>query len=227
MAQVHLERQRAVRLIASARLKPQVMAPLADNHDEMQIIQLVEGLTNDRLASVDGGFLEITRDELVGEGTPGHSFINASFTHPSPYGNRFNGPRRGAWYAGFEVETSLAEITYHLTRELVATGRLETSVDYAELIADFSGSYEDLRGVEADHPCAAEDIAIAYPAGQAIAADVVTSGGLGIVYRSARHPGGTCLVALRPRAIEHFVQGGLWRLTWEGEETPRVTQNPR
>jgi len=32
---------------------------------------------------------------------------------PGPLGNRFNGPERGAWYAGFSRKTSEIEVAYH------------------------------------------------------------------------------------------------------------------
>lgn len=43
--------------------------------------------------------------------------------------NRFNGADRGAWYAGFEVETSLAEVKFHLTEALAFTGDFHATVE--------------------------------------------------------------------------------------------------
>ena len=43
--------------------------------------------------------------------------------------NRFNGPNRGAWYAAFEIETAITEVSFHLTRELDNIGVYETTVD--------------------------------------------------------------------------------------------------
>jgi hypothetical protein len=43
-------------------------------------------------------------------GVPNYRIVNAAFVHAHPLGSRFNGPDRGAWYAGFEVETSQAEV---------------------------------------------------------------------------------------------------------------------
>ncbi|MEO8883234.1 MAG: RES family NAD+ phosphorylase [Devosia sp.] len=60
---------------------------------------------------------------------------------PSPTrargGNRFNGEDRGAWYCGITAETSLREVSDHLTRELEAIERFDNVTDYAELMADF------------------------------------------------------------------------------------------
>ncbi|RXM04261.1 RES domain-containing protein, partial [Citrobacter sp. AAK_AS5] len=44
----------------------------------------------------------------------------------------------------------------------------------------------------------------------------------GVVYPSVRDAGGTCIVALRPAAVQSVAQGALLRLTWGGTRTPRV-----
>jgi hypothetical protein len=87
-----------------------------------------------------------------------------------PGGNRFNDDNRGAWYCGFDADTAIGEVSYHLTRELEAVGRFENVTDYAELIADFFGPFHDLRGADAEvDPVLHNDPAIAYPAGQTLA----------------------------------------------------------
>src|SRR6266481_9502207 len=45
---------------------------------------------------------------------------------------------------------------------------------------------------------------------------VRAAGHYGIVYPSLRHPGGTCLVALVPHAVQSVTQGRVIRLTWSG-----------
>jgi hypothetical protein len=160
-------------------------------------------------------------------GRAGHTFINAAFCHTRPGGNRFNGDDRGAWYCGFSAETSLGEVSYHLTRELDAIGRFENVTDYAELIADFFGSFHDLRGMnKTDEPALHADPAIGYPAGQALAVRLrKEADSPGIVYPSLRYAGGTCLVAFRPDLIQSLRQGGIWRLEWQGTPTPSITRH--
>ena len=51
-------------------------------------------------------------------------------------------------YGGFQVETSLAEVRFHMTQMLEATGVFAATVDYAELHASFAGDFLDLR----EHP---------------------------------------------------------------------------
>lgn len=212
-----------VRLISTARLKPPVLAPLADNDDALRDLEDLEGATNGRLRAQQSGLDELAPQELA-FGRPGHTFINAAFTHPRPTGNRFNDGSRGAWYAAFEVETGLQEVTFHLTRELENIGRFVNVTDYAELLADFIGNFHDLRPVRPPPSCLDPDPAIGYPAGQALARILRAADSNGIVYPSVRHTGGTCLVAFRPDLVQNFRQGGVWRLEWTGSPTPSITR---
>ena len=95
-------------------------------------------------------------------GVPHEAFINASFAYAkSGELNRFNGPDRGAWYAALDVETCLAEVTFHMTGFLERIGDYNAVVDYAELHASLAGEYLDLRAAR-DHPCLNPDPAIGY-----------------------------------------------------------------
>ena len=101
------------------------------------------------------------------------------------------------------METSLGEVSYHLTRELEAIGHFENMTDYAELIADFFGAFHDLRAVDRAAATVLQgDPAAAYPAAQAFALRLRKElDSNGIIYPSVRHAGGTCLVAFRPDLV--------------------------
>ncbi len=215
-----------VRLIPSGRLKPPVLAPLAATPEALDDLAALEGVTNGRIQASGSGLPGLDPRELV-FGRPNDSFVNAAFTHIRPGGNRFNDGQRGAWYCGWDAETSLGEVAYHLTRELDAIGRYDTHVDYAELIADFIGPFHDLRGAgNADwRPggVLGDDTATAYPVGQALARRLHGLGSNGLIYPSVRRPGGTCLAAFRPSLVQNLRQGGLWRLTWAGSRIPEIS----
>ncbi len=215
-----------VRLIPSGRLKPPVLAPLAATPEALDDLAALEGVTNGRIQASASGLPGLDPRELV-FGRPNDSFVNAAFTHVRPGGNRFNDGQRGAWYCGWEAQTSLGEVAYHLTRELDAIGRYDTHVDYAELIADFIGPFHDLRGAgEAERRpggVLGDDTEAAYPTGQVLARRLQALGSNGLIYPSVRHPGGTCLVAFRPSLVQNLRQGGLWRLTWAGSRIPEIT----
>ncbi len=220
---IALRQADTVRLISSARLKPPALKPLVDSDAELALLAELESATNGRLTTQEAGTPAISAREFV-FGVPNHSFINAAFAYTRPGGNRFNRERRGAWYCGFEVETSLAEVTYHLTRALADAGdAFDNVTEFAELYADFNGAFCDLRGVNPAPRCLDRDVAVGYPAGQALADEIRTAqSALGVVYPSVRRPGGTCLAAFHPYVVQNVRQGGLWRLTWKGKAEPLV-----
>ncbi len=220
---IDLSQRDTVRLISTGRLKPPVLSPLAVNFGALEDLAGLESATNGRLQAQETGLSGIDPRELV-FGRAGYTFINAAFTHTRPGGNRFNGEDRGAWYCAFEVETSLREVSYHLTRELEAIGRFDNVTDYAELLADFFGPFHDLRGADPEsEPALRGDPGVAYPAGQALALQLRTEAeSNGIIYPSVRRAGGVCLVAFRPDLVQNLRQGGIWRLEWQGAPTPAM-----
>lgn len=211
-----------VRLVPSGRLKPPALSALVSTHGDLSDLAELESVTNERLIAETSGMPELRREDLIFS-RPYRSFINASFAHTRPGGNRFNSERRGAWYCAFEVETSLAEVTFHLTRELTNIGRFENQTDYTELFAGFIGPFHDLRGIEGQ-PCLDPTPAVGYPAGQALAAAIIAQGGNGLLYPSVRRTTGTCLVAFHPHLVQDVRQGAVWRLVWAGLPTPAIVK---
>lgn len=211
---------RTVRLVTTARLRSPVLLDLVGEEDLAALAE-IEGATSNRLLAQHRGTADVQAYELV-YGVPHAAFINASFAYAKPREpNRFSGADRGAWYAALELETALAEVAHHLTEALAATGVFEATVDYAELHASFAGNFVDLRA-HGDHGCLHPDKASGYPVGNALADTARAKGLNGILYPSVRHPGGTCLVALFPHAVQSVAQGDTYRMTWQGKPTPSV-----
>lgn len=225
---VEIAQRDTIRVISTGRLKESVLLPLAPNHGVLEDLAALESATNGRLHAQEAGLPDLDPRELV-FGRANYSFVNAAFTHCRPGGNRFNDDRRGAWYAAFDAGTALAEVGFHLSRELEAIGRYETAIDYAELYADVFGRFHDLRGLSAtDTPALDRDPLAGYPAGQALAREMRIEAQLdGIVYTSLRRPSGQCIVAFRPDLVQNVRQGGIWRLEWQGEPTPVITRVDR
>ena len=213
---------RTVRLVSSARLRDPVLLGLADA-DDLAALAEIEGATSGRLIAEARGIGRVSPHELV-HGVPHSAHINAAFAYPRPRApNRFNGPDRGAWYAALDAETCLAEVTFHLTRFLADTGVYEAVVDYAELFASFAGEFLDLREAFG-HPALNPDTDIGYPEGNRLANAALAQGLNGILYPSVRHPGGICIAALVPHAVQSVAQGGQWRLTWAGSPKPMIAR---
>lgn len=212
--------ERTVRLVTTARLRESVLLDLVDE-SELDALSEIEGATSMRRIAQARGAGEVQSHELV-YGVPHAHFINACFAYAKPREpNRFNGADRGAWYAGFDVETSLAEVEFHLTEMLAAAGDFNATVDYAEMFASFAGEFLDLRAHPA-HQSLNPEKAIGYPAGNALTEATRARGLNGIIYPSVRRPGGTCLVALFPHAVQSVTQGDVYRLVWNGEPEPKV-----
>lgn len=211
---------RTVRLVTTARLRDSVLRALVDD-DEIAALAEIEGATSNRLLAQTRGAGEVQSYELV-YGVPHAVFINASFSYAKPREpNRYNGADRGAWYAALELETALAEVRHHLTEMLAATGVYEAVVEYSELHASFAGEFLDLRPHQ-DHASLHPNKALGYPAGNALADAARARGVNGIIYPSVRNPGGTCIAALFPHAVQSVAQGDVYRMTWSGKPDPVI-----
>lgn len=138
-------------------------------------------------------------------GVPEASIVNAAFTHPSPNGARFSSAKRGAWYAGLKFETSVAEVAFH-RRRFLQNVRNEKfhgrhAFSYVDFLADFRGKFHHLDPDEQRSCSQAEPIPACYRAPQQLAERLLFEGSLGIVYRSVRHPSGTCIACFRPALV--------------------------
>ena len=69
------------------------------------------------------------------------------------------------------------------------------------------------------------DPAVAYPAGQALARDILASGGNGMLYPSIRYQGGGYLAALRPRLVQNIREGVVWLFRWAGSPEPEISKS--
>ncbi len=208
-----------VRLVHSGRLKPPALERLASRPE------LVTSLNDLEQATSAGarGITELDPREMV-YGVPHQNIINAAFAYSRANGNRFNGPKRGAWYCAFDVETAIAEIGFHLTRELDYVGRYDNVGDYAAFLADFIGLYHDLRSARPAPPCLHPDQTIGYPAGQELAAALMREGSAGLIYPSVRYRGGICLAVFRPAAVQNVREEETWRLTWAGRREYTISR---
>ena len=143
-----------------------------------------------------------------------------SFCHASPLGGRFNSKERGAWYAARTLETALAEIAYHRTKELLEVRVTESVVQMRLFHADFTGEVHDAR------PELPENEAIhdaqSYIASQTLGAELLADRANGIIYRSVRHNGGECLACFRPKLVDNVRAGHYYEFRWEGFPTPKI-----
>jgi RES domain-containing protein len=198
-----------------------VFVRIADDEEHLQAIFELDAATNDRLLAEHQRFPGIGVEELV-FGVPSSHVVNAAFCHAHPLGSRFNGPDRGAWYAGFALVTSQAEVAFHKGVELAEIEWTdEESVTYDDYLADFSAAFHDLRHAHGFRRCLDPR---SYVASQSLAERLLESGGLGIVYPSVRHEGGTCLACFRPALVTNVRRDATYRFTFTGAREPVVTK---
>ena len=191
---------------------------IADDEDHLRGLFGLDRVTNDRLLHENDRQPGIGIDELV-FGIRCYRIINAAFLHAHPLGDRFNGPDRGVWYAGFELEASQAEIAWRKSVELAEIDWFEESVTYDDYLADFGGEYHDIRGDAIYAKCLNPD---RYVESQSLAETLVGRMSSGIIYPSVRRNGGVCLACFRPTLVGNVRKSARYRFIWKGSPEPAV-----
>ena len=204
------------RLIPAQYSEEGVLTALVDDISDLDDLYELESATNARLIAEAGKWAGISVHELV-FGIPNANIVNASFCYPHPQGSRFNGPQRGAWYAGFTQETSIREITHHVGQWLAEVHweaedwESPRAFPYVDFLADFHGDFHDIRHTRKFDHCLLKDD---YAPAQELAAVLLAQGSSGIIYPSVRHQVGTCLACFRPAMVTNVRRGGRVELTY-------------
>jgi len=215
---------RRIRLKDSCRLIPSlyqsrgILDTVAAPEDLAAIIEL-ESWTNDRISSELGILHRIPPAEWVSK-RPMASVIMAAFCHPRPFGGRFNGPERGAWYAANSLAAAHAEVLYHRTAELAEIGVFETRLEMRLYQADFDAMFHDVRAETPEN--APYHDPVSYTASQRLARRLLDGGSNGVVYRSVRRAGSHCIACFRPALVLNVRAGRHFEYRWEGSRNARI-----
>lgn len=170
-------------------------SPVVDNLTEL------DAVTNERKMIENSSSAGIGPGELL-FGIPNAQIVNAAFCHPGSAGARFSTSTRGAWYAGFELETSIYEVAYHKRQFLIDMRVSERlTFDYVDFQADFHADFYYLSGANAKECLQPGPVPACYGPSQALALRLLNEGCNGIVYDSVRHKGGKCVVCFRPALV--------------------------
>jgi hypothetical protein len=191
---------------------------ISEDPDHLTLIAELDRATDKQVLAENNLLPGISLAELV-FGIPHARVINGAFTHATPLGGRFNGPDRGAWYAGFEIETSKAEIAFHRTVHLAEIGTFQDQVSYVDYLADFSGQFHELRNDRRFTDCLNPD---SYVTSQGLADQLLKVESLGVVYPSVRYAEGTCVVCFRPAVVAHVRTEAHYQFTWNGQPQPVI-----
>jgi len=207
------DQQGTHRLIPTTYATESVLESLSLPANVISDLTELDAATNERKVAERGGNAAISPGELL-YGVPEAHIVNAAFTHPGPHGGRFNDSRRGAWYAGVDLETSIHEVVFHKRRFLKESRISERlSFDYADFEADFSGQFHFLDESEREQCLQPDPIPQCYGPSQALANSLLFTGSSGVVYPSVRHSGGTCIACFRPALIFHPRPDNIYSIT--------------
>jgi RES domain-containing protein len=185
-----------------------VLSRLTADESTLEALIDLDGATNSRLLGEEGLLPGIGVHELV-YGVGYAHIVNAAFTHASPGGGRFNNSQRGAWYAGIERETSIAEVAFHKLRQLEEVDWPEEEVSaYDDYLADFAAGMHDLRGRKPEYQpfLQAGPIPECYFEPQLLAAHLLAHRSNGVLYPSVRRKGRSCIACFRPALVYHVRQ---------------------
>ena len=213
-----------VRFVNTVRLVPSrypavgILDQIASPGDLDSIIEL-ETWTNDRISTELGTLHRLPKEEWV-MGEPMSSVIMAAFCHPRAEGGRFNGPDRGAWYAGRSQATAHAEVIYHRTRELEEVGIFDAYTQVRAYLANFHSYFVDIRQPRPEYEPLLDPGS--YAASQSFARQLLQSGANGVVYPSVRDPEGECIVCFRPKLIKNVRMGPHFEYRWNGQRSPTI-----
>jgi hypothetical protein len=208
----------------TARLVPSryPSAGLFDNvasPDDLELVMELEAWTNDRVNTEVGLIHAVPSGEWV-TGKPMASVVMAAFCHPNPRGSRFSSAQRGAWYAGRNLDTAVAESLYHRGRELQEVGVTDARMEMRLYRADFRNTFHDLRGAD---PAFVRFLdPDSYAASQALSARLLASGSNGLVYPCVRLAGAECIACFRPPLVASVRTGGHYEFRWQSGAAPLV-----
>ncbi len=197
-----------------------VLTRIAQDDVHLRDIFDLDNATNDRLLAENDLLPGIGIHELV-FGVPYSRIVNAAYCHAHPLGSRFNAPDRGAWYAGFAIETAQAEVAFHKSVELAEVGWFDEEVTYDDYLADFSAAFHDLRDETKFADCLTPD---SYRASQDLTQQLLAAESLGVIYSSVRHRGGTCIACFRPAFVVNVRKDKTYRFVWSGRPEADISE---
>jgi hypothetical protein len=187
-----------------------VLEDVATDEEDLATAAALDAASNERVLGEIRGLSGISQFELI-YGIPNAHIIRAAFLHPNrDGGSRFSDSTRGAWYAAEQVETCIAEVSYHRAK------RLSDVIDpkepeqmpqsdiatYDDWQADFNADFHVLEPASNFTECLqSEPVPACYQPSQALARFLLSQKSNGVVYPSVRRKGARCLACFRPALI--------------------------
>jgi hypothetical protein len=201
--------------IVPSRFPPTGLFDRIADPADMDAVFAIEAMTNPRLREEIGVLRMVPKDRRISG--PGSTPVMAAFTHLNPEGSRFSDGSWGVFYAAHSVVTAVEETVYHRELFLAATAEPACDIEMRCYRTSIAGKLHDLRGgwPQAHAPDS-------YVASVALARQLREQDSNGIVYDSARHPGGECAAVFYPDLIAPCVQSEHLVYRWDGQRIAMV-----
>jgi hypothetical protein len=207
---------RAYRIVPSRFPPVGVFDRVADPAD-LDAVFAIEAMTNPRLREEAGALARVPQQRRISG--PGSTPVMAAFTHLNPEGSRFSDGSWGVFYAGHSVATAVEETVYHRERFLAATAEPACEIQMRCYRTHFDCRLHDIRGgwKSAHDPHS-------YDASVGLARTLRAEGSNGLVFDSARDPGGECVAAFYPDLVAPCVQERHLIYRWDGRRIVQVLE---
>lgn len=206
--------------LVSSRFPPVGLFDRVASSEDLDIVQEIENLTNDRLREELGEIALVPEEDRVFG--PGTTPIMAAFTHLNGQGSRFTDGSYGVYYAANTIETAVAETHFHRSRFLAATKEPPIEIDMRSYASDIDADLHSIAGRQAELTDIYAPDPAQYGPAQAFAKVLRAEGSNGIHHSSVRDPGGECIAVFRPRVMQPVVQGKHYCYVWNGCEITDV-----
>jgi len=205
------------RLINSSYPPIGVFDTLCDSADELKVLFELEMASNPRNNILTGRLALIPDGEIViGDDA---NIVMAAFVHSNDDGGRFNDGRLGAWYASFDIKTSIEETVYHYTKRLsFSEGGFPQEIQMRQLITTVNEPLLNICGSKETHPelYHIDDYTGSQKFAHSVKWPFVGEGISGIKFDSVRTDGGVNVCVFRPSALDRPVtQGAHYQYNWD------------
>lgn len=212
------------RLINSKFPPTSLFDDVADEN-EFEALYELQAMTNPRLQT-ELGNLNLVRREEIPFGIPGCSYATGPFTHVNPEGSRFSDGQYGVLYMGDNIDTAIAEVSYHQSQYWQGVHGL----DYDRFV--FRGlkckvgqtELHDATTISFDDPIYAPD---SYAASRVLGRELYQTGSDGLQYHSVRKPGAKCWGLFTPRHVRSVIQSAHFEFIWNGKEISAINKFTR
>lgn len=213
--------QQQIRIIATRHPPIDLFESLDLAEDELRGVWALAEVTNPRLQQQAGKLNRVREGDVVTG--PNAGIVMAAFTHIG-FPSRFTDGSIGIYYAARELETAVRETVFHRELDGRDAGLGPDVFQMRAYVGQVQKTCYDLRGRDYDQ--LHDPDVNRYGTAQAFTRQLLSEDPdvWGLVYRSARHPGGDCLAALRPPCVSLPKTGPLLAYHWDGARVTHVDE---